>query len=198
VVGLAITLIAYIIGTVPFGVLVARWVGASDPRTKGSGNIGSTNVLRVAGKGAAAATLILDAGKGLIAVWMAALWTPDPTTPWMQLAGIAVVLGHTFPIWTSFRGGKGVATGIGALSGLSPILAVGSLLVWLVVLFASRYVSLASVAASVLLPITAIAIHAPNVVMFSCLVAAVVVIRHRDNLIRLMRGTESKFGSRAT
>ncbi len=197
-VGLAITLIAYIIGTVPFGVIVARGVGASDPRTKGSGNIGSTNVLRVAGKGAAAATLVLDVGKGLIAVWMTTSWIPDHTTPWIQAAGIAVVLGHTFPVWTGFRGGKGVATGIGALFGLSPVLATGACLVWAMVLAWSRYVSLASVVAVLVLPIAAAVIRAPNVQTFSLAVASVVVIRHRDNLFRLLRGTESKLGSRTT
>lgn len=197
-VGLAITLIAYIIGTVPFGVVVARMVGAADPRTKGSGNIGSTNVLRVAGKGAAAATLVLDVGKGLIAVWMAQFWISDQTTLWIQAAGIAVVVGHTFPVWTGFHGGKGVATGIGALVGLSPTLAIGVCLVWTTVLVWFRYVSLASVVAAVALPIAAIVTRAPNVRTFSVAVAAVVVVRHRDNVLRLLRGTESKLGGRAT
>lgn len=197
-VGLAIMVIAYMIGTVPFGVIVARAVGASDPRTKGSGNIGSTNVLRVAGKGAAAATLVLDVAKGLIAVWMAKSWIPDQTTPWIQVAGTAVVLGHTFPVWTGFRGGKGVATGIGALFGLSPALAAGACLVWAGVLAWFRYVSLASLVAVIVLPIAAVVIRAPNVQAFSLAVAAVVVIRHQDNLIRLLRGTESKLGSRVT
>lgn len=194
--GLAITLIAYIIGTIPFGVLVARWVGAADPRTRGSGNIGCTNVLRVAGRGAAAATLVLDAGKGLIAVGAAEFWIPDHTTPWTQVAGIAVVLGHTFPVWTRFRGGKGVATGIGALGGLSPLLAVGAGVVWGAVLAWSRYVSLASVVAALVLPIAATLLQVPDVKTFSFVVAAVVVIRHRDNILRLVQGTESRLGGR--
>lgn len=196
--GLAITLIAYIIGTVPFGVLVARWVGASDPRTKGSGNIGATNVLRVAGRGAATATLVLDTGKGLVAVWTAQLWIPDHTTAWAQAAGIAVVVGHTFPLWTRFQGGKGVATGIGALCGLSPVLAVGAVLVWGAVLAWSRYVSLASVVAAVVLSIVAAVISSPDIKIFSFIIAAVVLIRHRANLFRLLQGTESKLGSRTT
>ncbi len=197
VTGLAITLIAYIIGTIPFGVLVARWVGASDPRTQGSRNIGATNVLRVAGIGAAAATLILDAGKGLVAVWMAGFWISNHTTPWAQAAGIAVVLGHTFPVWTGFRGGKGVATGVGALAGLSPASAAGALLVWIAVVAWSRYVSLASVVAAAVLPIAATVTNRPNVKTFSVVVAALVLIRHRDNVVRLIRGTEAKLGSRA-
>lgn len=197
VTGLAITLIAYIIGTIPFGVLTARWVGAEDPRTKGSRNIGCTNVLRVAGRGAAAATLVLDAGKGLIAVWTAEFWIPDHTTPWAQAAGIAVVLGHTFPVWTGFHGGKGVATGIGALSGLSPLFAAGTCIVWGIVLAWFRYVSLASVVAAVVLPIAVALLQAPNVTAFSFIVAGVVLIRHRDNILRLLQGTESRLGSRA-
>lgn len=197
VTGLAITLIAYIIGTIPFGVLVARWVGAADPRTKGSGNIGCTNVLRVAGRGAAAATLVLDAGKGLIAVWTAEVWIPSHTIPWIQIAGIAVVLGHTFPVWTKFRGGKGVATGIGALSGLSPLFATGACLVWGVVLAWSRYVSLASVVTAIALPIAVTLLHVPTIRIFSFMVSALVLVRHRENVLRLVRGTEPKLGSRA-
>jgi glycerol-3-phosphate acyltransferase PlsY len=196
-VGLAITLIAYIIGTIPFGVLAARWAGATDPRTQGSGNIGATNVLRVAGKGAAAATLVLDAGKGLIAVWISEPWTSSHTTAWTQAAGIAVVLGHTFPVWTGFRGGKGVATGVGALCALSPALAGVTLAVWAAVVAWSRYVSLASLAAAATLPLAAIAADRPNVKTFSVVVALLVVIRHRDNLVRLVRGTEAKLGNRA-
>jgi glycerol-3-phosphate acyltransferase PlsY len=141
--------------------------------------------------------LILDAGKGLIAVWMAASWIPDNTTPWTQFAGIAVVLGHTFPVWTRFQGGKGVATGIGALFGLSPLVALGACGVWGVVLAWSRYVSLASVTAAVVLPIAAMLLKVPNVKTFSFIVAAVVVIRHRENIVRLLQGTEARLGSRA-
>src|SRR5574341_227262 len=197
VTGLAITLIAYIIGTIPFGVLAARWVGASDPRTQGSRNIGATNVLRVAGRGAAVATLVLDAGKGLIAVWLVEPGISNHTAPWAQAAGIAVVLGHTFPVWTGFRGGKGVATGVGALCALSPALAAGTLVVWAAVVAWSRYVSLASVVAAAALPIAATMTSRPNVKTFSVVAAALVVIRHRANLVRLVRGTESKLGGRA-
>jgi glycerol-3-phosphate acyltransferase PlsY len=140
--------------------------------------------------------LVLDAGKGLVAVWIAELWISNHTTPWAQAAGIAVVLGHTFPVWTGFRGGKGVATGMGALCGLSPALAVGVLLVWAAVLTWSRYVSLASLVAAAVLPIAAAVIGRPNVKTFSVIVAALVAIRHRDNLVRLLRGTETKLGSR--
>jgi glycerol-3-phosphate acyltransferase PlsY len=142
--------------------------------------------------------LVLDAGKGLVAVWTAESLISDHTTPWTQAAGIAVVLGHTFPVWTRFQGGKGVATGIGALCGLSPVVAIGACLVWAAVLTWSRYVSLASVTAAVVLPIAATVLHVANIKTFSFIVSAVVVIRHRDNILRLLQGTESRLGSRAT
>ncbi len=196
-VGLAITLFAYMIGTIPFGVLVARWVGAADPRTKGSGNIGSTNVLRVAGKGPATVTFLLDAGKGCVAVWTALLFTADHTARWAEFSGIAVVLGHTFPAWTRFRGGKGVATGIGALAALSPVIALGVLAAWIVTLGLFRYVSLASIAAAAAMPIVVFLMGPPSMQVFAVVVAAVIIIRHRDNIRRLIGGTEFPIGRRA-
>lgn len=194
--GLAIVLFAYMIGTIPFGVVVTRWIGASDPRTKGSGNIGSTNVLRVAGKGPAAATLLLDAGKGAVAVWAASLLTADHTTRWAEISGMAVVAGHTFPVWTGFRGGKGVATGIGALAALAPTTAGGVLLVWIAVLALFRYVSLASITAAASLPIAVFTLGPSRLRVFSVVVAAVIVIRHQENIRRLLAGTESPVGRR--
>jgi glycerol-3-phosphate acyltransferase PlsY len=185
------------IGTIPFGVLVARWVGASDPRTKGSGNIGSTNVLRVAGAGPAAATFILDAGKGFVAVWAAFLLTADQATRWAEISGIAVVLGHTFPLWSGFRGGKGVAAGLGALAALSPGSALLVVLVWSLVLAIFRYVSLASVVAAAALPIATLALGPARIRTFSAIVAAVIVLRHHENIRRLANGTESPVGRRA-
>jgi glycerol-3-phosphate acyltransferase PlsY len=184
------------IGTIPFGVLVARCVGASDPRTKGSGNIGSTNVLRVAGKGPAAATFILDAGKGFVAVWAALLLTTDQTARWAEMSGIAVVLGHTFPVWTTFRGGKGVATGIGALTALAPAIALGVLVVWTAILAAFRYVSLASLVAAGALPVAVFLLGRPPIHAFAVAVAAAIGIRHYDNIRRLLSGTESPIGRR--
>ncbi|MFZ5862954.1 MAG: glycerol-3-phosphate 1-O-acyltransferase PlsY [Nitrospirota bacterium] len=196
-VGLAITLFAYIIGTIPFGVLVAKWVGAADPRTKGSGNIGSTNVLRVAGKWAAAVTLAFDAGKGAVAVWAAWWLTAEDPQRWAEFAGIAVVLGHTFPAWTRFRGGKGVATGIGALAALAPGVALGVLGVWSVMLAAFRYVSLASVTAALTLPVAVLVMDRRSIQVFAVIVASAIVIRHHDNIRRLVRGAESPIGRRA-
>ncbi|MEO5657059.1 MAG: glycerol-3-phosphate 1-O-acyltransferase PlsY [Nitrospiria bacterium] len=195
VTGLAIILIAYIVGTIPFGVGFARWTGAPDPRTKGSGNIGCTNVLRVAGRRAAVLTLLMDALKGAVPVWTALWWVPLGTG-WAHAAGIAAVVGHVFPVWSGFRGGKGVATGIGALSALSPITAVVVIVVWAVMLALFRYVSLASVTSAAALPV--IAILTGSWWPFPLIAAALIIVRHRDNLLRLRQGTESKLGARTT
>lgn len=193
-VGLAIVLIAYIIGTIPFGVMVARWMGSPDPRTRGSGNIGCTNVLRVAGKRAAALTLLMDATKGALAVWAAGAMMG--TTAWAEASGIAAVAGHMFPLWTRFRGGKGVATGIGALLVLSPITAFALMGLWMLVLSVTRYVSVASVIAAAVLPLAATFLRAGSAV-FAYTVAAMIILRHRENLIRLWHGTEAKLGTNA-
>jgi glycerol-3-phosphate acyltransferase PlsY len=196
-IGLAIVATAYIIGTIPFGLVFARWTGAPDPRTKGSGNIGSTNILRVAGTRAATLTLVMDALKGALPVWMTGMLLPG-SPEWMQTSGIAAVAGHVFPVWTGFRGGKGVATGIGALVVLSPMAAIVVIGVWALVLGASRYVSLASVTAAAVLPLVSALTHAPSTLVFASVVAAIVIVRHRENLVRLRRGTESKLGARSS
>lgn len=191
-VGLAIVLIAYIIGTIPFGVMVARWMGSPDPRTRGSGNIGCTNVLRVAGKRAAAVTLLMDATKGALAVWAAGVMMG--TAAWAEASGIAAVAGHVFPIWARFRGGKGVATGTGALLVLSPMTAFALLGLWMLVLSVTRYVSLASVIAAAMLPVAATFLRSGSTV-FAYTVAAMIILRHRENLVRLWHGNEAKLGA---
>ncbi len=193
-VGLAIVLIAYIIGTIPFGVLVARWMGSPDPRTRGSGNIGCTNVLRVAGTRAAAVTLLMDATKGMLAVWAAGTLMGTPA--WAEASGIAAVAGHVFPLWARFRGGKGVATAIGALLVLSPITACALVGLWMLVLSVTRYVSLASVIAAAVLPVAATFLRAGSTI-FAYTVAAMIILRHRENLIRLWHGNEAKLGAKA-
>jgi len=193
-VGLAIVLIAYIIGTIPFGVLVARWMGSPDPRTRGSGNIGCTNVLRVAGTRAAALTLLMDATKGALAVWVAG--TLMGTTAWAEASGIATVAGHVFPLWAKFRGGKGVATAIGALLVLSTTAACALIGLWMLVLSVTRYVSLASVIAAAALPVAATFLRA-GITVFAYVVAAMIILRHRENLVRLWHGNEAKLGARS-
>ena len=130
-------------------------------------------------------------------MWAALLLTADHAARWAEISGIAAVLGHTFPVWTRFRGGKGVATGIGALTALSPAIALGVLVVWSTVLVAFRYVSLASLVAAAALPIAVFVVGRPPIHAFAVIVAAAIGIRHHDNIRRLLSGTESPIGRRA-
>jgi glycerol-3-phosphate acyltransferase PlsY len=139
----------------------------------------------------------MDALKGALPVWMTVMLLPG-SSEWIQASGIAAVAGHVFPIWTGFRGGKGVATGIGALVVLSPMTAIVVIGVWALVLGASRYVSLASVTAAAVLPLVSAFTHAPSTLVFASVVGAIVIVRHRENLVRLRRGTESKLGARSS
>ena len=195
--GILMVAIAYALGTLPFGVWFARWVGGTDPRRQGSRNIGSTNVLRVAGKRAAALTLAADVGKGAMGVWVAQLTLPL-ASPWPELAGIAAVVGHIFPVWSGFRGGKGVATAIGALLVLSFPVAVAAIGVWSAVLALSRYVSLSSVAsaATVLVAAGVAGLDAAQARIFMIIVPALVIVRHSENLVRLWNGKEYKLGEK--
>ena len=183
----------YLPGSIPFGIVVSRLGGAPDPRTIGSHNIGATNVLRSGRKDLAAITLALDALKGAVAALVAAHW--GETAALAAAAG--AFLGHLFPVWLSFRGGKGVATFLGCLIGLYWPAAVLFALVWLSVAFVSRYSSLAALSASVAAPI-ALAIWAglPLAGLYVGL-AALLWWKHRENIARLLAGTESKIGGKA-
>lgn len=192
--GMLVVSAAYGLGAMPFGAWFARWVGGSDPRTQGSRNIGSTNVLRVAGKRAAALTLAADVGKGAVGVWAAHLTMPWSSV-WPEAAGIAAVVGHIFPVWNGFRGGKGVATAVGALLVLSFPLAVAAIGIWSAVLALSRYVSLSSVTSAAVLPVMA-ALGGSDARAFTTIVPALVIIRHWENLVRLWGGRESKLGAK--
>jgi glycerol-3-phosphate acyltransferase PlsY len=188
--------IAYLAGSVPFGLLIARLTGNVDLRRVGSGNIGATNVLRAVGKGAAALTLIGDIGKGAAAVMLA---RGLGASSWVLAAvALAAVLGHLFPIFLGFRGGKGVATTLGVVLAAMP--AVGGLLilVWLLVAVVWRYSSLAAVAAAVAQPALAWLLDGrPVMVLFGVLSAALIFWRHRENIKRLRHGTEGKIGQKA-
>jgi len=197
VIGAIVMAGAYLVGTVPFGVLFAVWAGAPDPRTRGSGNIGSTNVWRVAGTRAAALTLAADAAKGAAAVLLTRLIIPDSDL-WAQAAGIAAVVGHVFPVWFGFHGGKGVATGLGAVVALSPLTGVVLGAVWGGVLWVTRYVSISSIAAAAVLPLAVWGLGQTSARLFAAVVAPVIILRHWENLVRVWRGTESKLGTRAT
>jgi glycerol-3-phosphate acyltransferase PlsY len=187
------TLLGYLIGSVPFGLILTRLFGAGDLRSIGSGNIGATNVLRTGRKGLAAATLLLDLAKGLVAVLVArALWGEALT----EQAAIGAFVGHCFPIWLMFRGGKGVATTAGICFGLAwPIGAVYAA-VWLGILAVTRISSLAGMSAAVAAPIAAWGLGYPGHVKALAAIALAVLILHRANIARLMKGEEPKVGSR--
>ncbi|HXT73497.1 MAG TPA: glycerol-3-phosphate 1-O-acyltransferase PlsY [Candidatus Angelobacter sp.] len=192
-----IPIASYLLGSIPFGYLIVKMGSGSDVRGAGSGNIGATNVTRVAGKGAGLATLLLDVGKGYLAVWLAMRWSHG-NIRWMMAAGVAVVLGHTFSCWLRFRGGKGVATGLGVFLAIAWQAVLATLLVWLVVVAFWRYVSLGSVVSAAALPILVYLFYAPGhapplaVSFGSVAVAIIVIFKHRGNIARLIAGTESR------
>ncbi|HXJ12796.1 MAG TPA: glycerol-3-phosphate 1-O-acyltransferase PlsY [Candidatus Limnocylindrales bacterium] len=189
---------AYLLGSIPFGLILAKLFAGSDIRKSGSGNIGATNVARVAGPAAGILTLALDAAKGSAAVWLAGRFTEQRSTV-MTLAGIIALLGHCFPIWLKFKGGKGVATALGVFLILAPLAALASLFIFIVVSAAWRYVSLGSVSAAASMPLLMYFLWAPGhapplVVDFGTLFAvALVIFKHDANLQRLIDGEEPKF-----
>lgn len=186
---------AYLLGSVPFSFFVARWFGVKDVRQVGSGNVGATNVMRSAGKGAGLLAFVLDAGKGAAAAWLAGLVEP-PASIVPPLAAAAAVLGHMYPVWLGFRGGKGVATGAGAFVPLAPAATAGALVVFAVTAGLTRYVSLGSVAGAAALATFAFILGSPPAVSWTAaFVAALVIWKHRANLQRLGKGTESRIGS---
>ncbi len=194
-------LVSYLIGSIPFGVLVGQFAGI-DVRQHGSGNIGATNVLRILGKKYGIAVFLADALKGLVAVRLAVWFAggdPFYRNSLGILAAVFVVIGHSFPIWLRFRGGKGVATSGGACLGLLPAPTLIAGVVWIMVFFAFRYVSVASIAAIAVLPVVVWVVsdrgNSPDYLMFgfSVFIAILVIWRHRANIVRLTRGTEPRF-----
>ena len=186
--------VAYLIGGIPFGYLLVRWKTGEDVRAKGSGNIGATNVLRTTGRAVAVATLLLDIAKGVLAVWLADKLS-DGSPLWMSLAALAVMAGHAFPIFLKFQGGKAVASFIGAFLYLTPVPMVAALLVFVIVVAATKQISMGSIVAAGSLPLAAWLIeHPPLIVILAALAAAVFVIyRHRGNIERIRSGSESVF-----
>jgi len=188
--------IAYLLGSIPFGYLLVRVFRKQDIRTKGSGNIGATNVLRSGAKALGLATLLLDLLKGLAAV-LVARYLANGNYDVAVAAAVAAVLGHVFPVWLGFRGGKGVATALGVFLALTWPSAVGGLLVFIVVFALSRYVSLASIVAAIALPILAFYFVRPwtPVITFGFLfLPLLVIVKHHGNIQRLLSGTENRFG----
>jgi acyl phosphate:glycerol-3-phosphate acyltransferase len=191
---LAALAIGYLLGSIPFGLILTRFAGAGDLRAIGSGNIGATNVLRTGRKDLAAATLVLDALKATLAYVVAGMLFHDETA---ALAGAAgAFFGHLYPVWLRFRGGKGVATFLGGLLGASLPAAAAFALVWLAVAAATRYSSAAALAASVAAPLTALAVGATPAAILFALLAALLWIRHAANIARLLAGTETRIGKK--
>jgi glycerol-3-phosphate acyltransferase PlsY len=180
----------YLLGSIPFGLLLTRAAGAPDIRTIGSGNIGATNVLRTGRKWLAATTLLCDMFKGTVAVLVAKHFDIDAALA----AGLGAFVGHLFPVWLSFKGGKGVATYIGVLIGLYWPAALAFCVIWLSIAAASRYSSLAALIASALIPLGLWAFGRPNVATLFLFLTAALWFMHRENIARLLNGTEGKIG----
>ena len=181
--------LAYLLGSIPFGLVLTRLAGLGDIRQIGSGNIGATNVLRTGHKGLAAATLLLDLGKGILAVELGALFGPDMAV----ITAGGVVIGHMFPIWLRFAGGKGVATAGGVMIALSWKLGLSAAATWLVMAAVFRYSSLAALVAAILAPLYAwLFTDDPQRTEIVGLIVLLILYRHRANIARLLRGEESK------
>ena len=190
--------VAYLLGSIPFGYLLVLIFRKEDVRTKGSGNIGATNVARSGAKGLGVVTLLLDLGKGLAAV-IAAKHISAGVYDVMVAAAVAAVVGHCFPVWLGFKGGKGVATALGVFLVLSWPSGVGILLVFIVVFALTRYVSLASMLGAASFPLFGfhfVALRTPMVWFGFLFIPALVIVKHHENIARLLKGTESRFGAK--
>jgi len=207
---LIVAAVAYLLGSIPFGYLLVKTFRGEDIRLSGSGNIGATNVARSGAKGLGAITLLLDVVKGLLAVWFAAAlagskynlcgdFTARPcvaTLSLMSVAALFAVLGHIFPVWLKFKGGKGVATALGVFALLFPKAVLVSLVIFVIVLALSRYVSLGSILAALLFPVAAYFLYHPDwrPLMLTALISAVVILKHHQNIRRLLQGKENRLG----
>ncbi|MBI3492126.1 MAG: glycerol-3-phosphate 1-O-acyltransferase PlsY [Acidobacteria bacterium] len=192
----AIILAAYLIGSIPFALILVRRWGVTDLRQAGSGNLGAANVMRVTGVTAGAAVAALDMAKGAASVWIAGHLSRQPAAA--AVAGLAAIVGHVYPVWLRFRGGKGVATACGAFAVLAPAAVTPALALFVGVVWLTKYVSLGSMLASLALPPLAYALGSPDsVVAAATAAAAIIIFRHRSNLVRLRAHTERRLGSRA-
>ena len=194
---LLIPVTAYLLGSIPFGLLVVKALGGPDIRAIGSGNIGAANVTRSAGKFAGILTLLLDAGKGYAAVWLAAHQTRG-NIRWMMVAAVCAIIGHMFPVWLGFKGGKGVATGLGVFLPIAWQAVAAGIVLWLLVVIFWRYSSLASISAAVALPLFVYLLYAPGhappefVSLGTVVISVLVLIKHRPNIARLVAGEEPR------
>jgi acyl phosphate:glycerol-3-phosphate acyltransferase len=193
--------VAYVLGSIPFGLLIVKARGGGDIRSTGSGNIGAANVARNAGPLAGVLTLLLDAGKGYLAVWLAARWTGG-NVHWMMAAAVAAVIGHMFPVWLRFRGGKGVATSLGVFLPICWQAVAAAAVLWLLVVAFWRYSSLGSIAAAAAMPVLVYMFYSPHhapatyISLCTILISLLVLAKHRGNIERLVAGTESRLGAR--
>jgi len=184
-------LLGYVLGSVPYGLILTKAAGLGDIRAIGSGNIGATNVLRTGNKALAAATLVLDALKGVVALLLARwLWGEDAAL----VAGVAAMAGHAFPVWLGFNGGKGVATGAGVLLAAQWWLGLAALAVWFAVAFATRISSAGALAACVAAPVVALIFGDAKLALFAAALGGFIAWRHKANIARLIAGTEPRFG----
>jgi acyl phosphate:glycerol-3-phosphate acyltransferase len=185
----------YFLGSIPFGIVASKCLGAVDPRMAGSRNIGFTNVLRVSGKKAGFLTLVGDLGKGWLVGWLA-MQLPDHAW-WPWLIALSPIIGHLYSVFLGFRGGKGVATALGAILGVAPWIGLIAILVWLVTAGIWRYSSGAAITAFLLLPVLAAVLRTDRQFMlFTVVVSGLILWRHKENMIRLWNGTEPKIGQR--
>jgi acyl phosphate:glycerol-3-phosphate acyltransferase len=190
-----VAVLAYLLGSIPFGVLITRAMGLGDLRQIGSGNIGATNVLRTGNKAAAAATLVLDAAKGGIAVLLARAFVgPDAA----QVAGLAAFLGHLYPVWLGFKGGKGVATFLGTLLALAWPAGLAACATWAITAAITRISSLSALVAAALSPVWLFLFGQQDMMLLAAGLAALVFLRHAANISRLRAGTEPRIGARST
>lgn len=183
--------LGYLLGTVPFGLVITRLAGLGDIRTIGSGNIGATNVLRTGKKGLAALTLLGDFGKGLASVLIGSIWD----TEFAVAAGLGAFLGHLFPVWLGFKGGKGVATYLGILTGIAWPVGLAFVGTWLSVAYLTRYSSFAALSASAATPLILLLLGKWMAVGLFTILTGLVFIRHHTNIIRLIKGEESRIGA---
>jgi len=198
-----VVLLAYLLGSIPFGYLIVKWKQGTDVRKSGSGATGATNVLRNAGRAAGIATLVLDALKGFAAVALARWLTGSAGTPWViPSAAVAAIIGHIFPVWLGFKAGKGVATGVGVFAAISPLAVLAAAVIFVVVVALTRYISLGSILAAASMPLWTWLWQRGDPELSQMLTAlsvsaALIIGKHHENIRRLVGGNENKFAGKS-
>lgn len=188
-----LALFAYLLGSIPTGLILTRLFSGTDPRKEGSRNIGATNIFRTAGKGLGILTLAGDAFKGALPIWVALHWGVSPF--WLSVSGLAPVVGHIFSVFLRFRGGKGVATALGVYLVVSPLAVLIAFFLFVVIVWKWRYVSLGSITCALAMPLLVVLNEKAslNLLVMSLVIAGLIVLRHRSNIARLLSGTENKW-----